>query len=70
MARPPEIYIRSAVKDIWNEIHLNFACINNADRVGSEVPHISDTKSYFLQRREVLSEMKVQLQPYETRRPD
>lgn len=50
MARPPETYIRCAVKDIWNEIHLNFACINNADRVGSEVPHISHTKSYFLQR--------------------
>lgn len=50
MARPPGTYIRSAVKDIWDEIHLNFAWINNAERVGSEVAHISDTKSYFLQR--------------------
>lgn len=50
MARPPGTYIRSAVKDIWNEIHLNVACINNAEPVGSEVPHISHTKSYFLQR--------------------
>lgn len=43
----PGMDIKPAVKDVWKEIHLNFTWINNAGRVGSEVAHISRTKSYF-----------------------
>lgn len=68
-----ETYIKPLMKDLWNGTHFHFARIpadRGPPRSSTISWHAAEVFTGLLVANKLLSEMKVQLQPYETECPD